>query len=59
MTDDRERMPLRDAMLALHGVRRDDDVVVTSMGAARESIALGTQALDLPLIASNLDLIAR
>ena len=49
-----ERMPLRDAMIALHGARRADDVVVTSMGAAREWMELGAGALDLPLVPSSM-----
>jgi thiamine pyrophosphate-dependent acetolactate synthase large subunit-like protein len=49
-----ERMPLRDAMIALHGARRADDAVVTSMGAAREWMALGAQPLDLPLVPSSM-----
>lgn len=54
MNAERERMPLRDAMFALHAARRDTDVVVTSMGAAREWMTLGTQALDLPLVPSSM-----
>ena len=54
MSDATERIPLRDAMATLHGARRADDVVVTSMGAAREWMALGTGALDLPLVPSSM-----
>ena len=47
-------MPLRDALQALHAARRDDDVVVTTMGAAREWMALGTHPLDLVLVPSSM-----
>ena len=36
-----ERLPLRDAVELLHRSRRDEDVVVSSMGSAREWMALG------------------
>ncbi len=54
MSDERERMPLHDAMLTLHRARRADDVVITSMGAAREWMALGASSLDLPLVPSSM-----
>lgn len=54
MSDALERMPLHAAMLALHGARRPEDVVVTSMGAAREWMALGAGPLDLPLVPSSM-----
>lgn len=54
MSDAKERMPLHDALLALHTARREDDVVITSMGAAREWMALGAQSLDLPLVPSSM-----
>ena len=54
MSDEQERMSLRDAMLALHGARREDDVVVTSMCAAREWMALGTHPLDLVYVPSSM-----
>lgn len=54
MSGTQERMPLRDAMLALHRARHDEDVVVTSMGAAREWMELGAQPLDLPLVPSSM-----
>jgi len=56
MNDARERMPLCDAMIALHRARRADDVVITSMGAAREWMALGAGPLDLPLVPSSMGL---
>lgn len=34
-------MPLRSALEVLHGARRDADVVITTMGAAREWMAMG------------------
>ena len=54
MSDARERMPQREAMAALHAARRADDVVVTSMGAARIWMALGAGPLDLPLVPSSM-----
>ena len=36
-----ERLPLRDAVELLHRSRRDEDVVVSSMGSAREWMTLG------------------
>lgn len=54
MTSSPERMPLRDAMVTLHRARRAGDVVITSMGAAREWMALGTGPLDLPLVPSSM-----
>ena len=35
------RMPVADAVALVHSLRRDDDVVVSSMGNAREWMALG------------------
>jgi len=54
MSDSSERMPLLDAVQALHARRRADDVVITSMGAAREWMALGAGPLDLPLVPSSM-----
>jgi sulfopyruvate decarboxylase subunit beta len=52
------RMPLRDALVALRAARRDDDVVVTTMGAAREWMALDADhaphPLDLVLVPSSM-----
>jgi thiamine pyrophosphate-dependent acetolactate synthase large subunit-like protein len=48
------RMPLVPALAALHRARRPDDVVITSMGAAREWMALGAGPLDLPLVPSSM-----
>jgi thiamine pyrophosphate-dependent acetolactate synthase large subunit-like protein len=47
-------MSLRDALVALRAARRDDDVVVTTMGAARDWMALGTHPLDLVLVPSSM-----
>ena len=54
------RMALRDALVALRAVRRDDDVVVTTMAAAREWMALdaraGAHPRDLVLVPSSMGL---
>lgn len=47
-------MPLRGAIAALHAARGSDDVVVTTMGAAREWMALGTQPLDFVFLPSSM-----
>jgi thiamine pyrophosphate-dependent acetolactate synthase large subunit-like protein len=54
MSDHREWMPLHDALVALHRARRADDMVITSMGAAREWMALGAGPFDLPLVPSSM-----
>lgn len=54
MNNRRHRMPLREAMVALHRARRADDVIITSMGAAREWMAIGAGPLDLPLVPSSM-----
>ncbi len=56
------RMALRDALVALRAARRDEDVVVTTMGAAREWMALdaasgaphGANPRDLVLVPSSM-----
>ena len=48
------RMSLRDALRPLHRARGADDVVITSMGAAREWMVLGAGPLDLPLVPSSM-----
>jgi phosphonopyruvate decarboxylase len=48
------RIPLRAALVALRGARRDGDVVVTTMAAAREWMALGAGPLDLVLVPSSM-----
>jgi phosphonopyruvate decarboxylase len=47
-------MSLRDAMRAVHSARRAGDVVVTTMAAAREWMALGAGPLDLVLVPSSM-----
>ena len=54
MSAPRSSMPLRGAIAALHAARRSDDVVVTTMGAAREWMALGTQPLDVVFVPSSM-----
>lgn len=39
-------MPLMEALRILHSIRRDSDVVVATMGAAREWMKLGSHPLD-------------
>jgi sulfopyruvate decarboxylase subunit beta len=48
------RMPLPGAIAALHGARGEDDVVITTMGAAREWMALGTSPLDFVFLPSSM-----
>ena len=47
-------IPLRDALAALHAARGPDDVVVTTMAAAREWMALGAAPRDLVLVPSSM-----
>lgn len=54
MSDSAERMSQMDALRALHVARCADDVVITSMGAARDWMVLGAGALDLPLVPSSM-----
>ncbi len=54
MSQTNAQMPLHDALLALHRARGVDDVVITSMGAAREWMVLGAGPLDLPLVPSSM-----
>jgi sulfopyruvate decarboxylase subunit beta len=49
------RMGLKDAVAAVHSARRDDEVVITAMGAAREWQALGPlRPLDLVHVPSSM-----
>jgi sulfopyruvate decarboxylase subunit beta len=48
-----KRMTLVDALQVLHAVRRDE-VVITSMGNAREWQKLGTHALDFVFVPSSM-----
>jgi thiamine pyrophosphate-dependent acetolactate synthase large subunit-like protein len=54
MSDTTERMSQMEALRALHAARRADDVVITSMGAARDWMVLGAGPLDLPLVPSSM-----
>ena len=47
-------MELRGAMRALHATRRDDDIVITTMGAAREWMILGPRDTDLVFVPSSM-----
>ncbi len=48
------RIPLVPALQALRDVRRDDDVVISAMGAAREWMALGSHPLDWVFVPSSM-----
>lgn len=48
------RMPQLDALRTLHAARRADDMIITSMGAARDWMVLGAGPLDLPLVPSSM-----
>ena len=50
----RAAMELRGAIGALHAARSAQDVVITTMGAAREWLALGTQPLDFVFLPSSM-----
>lgn len=54
MSETAERMSQMEALRALHGARRASDVVITSMGAARDWMVLGAGPLDLPLVPSSM-----
>lgn len=47
-------MRLREALEALRALRRDDDVVITTMAAAREWMAMGSHPLDLVFVPSSM-----
>ena len=47
-------MPLPGAIAALHAARRPEDIVITTMGAAREWMALGTGPLDFVFLPSSM-----
>ena len=48
------RMPLAAALDVLRRARTDDEVVVTSMGAAREWVKLGSHPLDFAFVPSSM-----
>jgi thiamine pyrophosphate-dependent acetolactate synthase large subunit-like protein len=54
MTTHDPRMTLHEALLPLHRGRGAEDVIITSMGAAREWMVLGAGPLDLPLVPSSM-----
>ena len=54
MSGARPRMPLAGALAALRAVRRDDEVVVSTMAAAREWMAMGARPLDLVYVPSSM-----
>jgi phosphonopyruvate decarboxylase len=47
-------MSLPRAIAALHSARASHDIVITTMGAAREWMALGTKPLDLVFVPSSM-----
>jgi thiamine pyrophosphate-dependent acetolactate synthase large subunit-like protein len=47
-------MELRGAMRALHSARQEGDIVVTTMGAAREWMILGARDTDLVFVPSSM-----
>ncbi len=47
-------MPLKDALAALRAERRDDDVVISAMGVAREWMVQGTHPLDWVFVPSSM-----
>ena len=48
------RMSLVGALQTLHAMRRDSDIVVSAMGAAREWMTLGTHPLDWIFVPSSM-----
>lgn len=48
------RMPLVESLEILRQARRDDEVVITAMGTAREWMALGSHPLDLIFVPSSM-----
>jgi thiamine pyrophosphate-dependent acetolactate synthase large subunit-like protein len=50
MTPPPERMPLPEALAAVRAARGDDDVVITTMGTAREWMAMGSHPLDFVFV---------
>ena len=54
MSVSNQRMPLRPAIAALHAARRVDDIVITTMAAAREWMDLGAGPLDIVFVPSSM-----
>ncbi len=52
MSGSSRRMPAAEALRVLHALRRPDDVVLTTMGTARDWMALGAGPLDLVFVPS-------
>jgi sulfopyruvate decarboxylase subunit beta len=50
----RPALPLRDALRALRAVRRSTDIVITTMGSAREWMAMGLSPLDFVYVPSSM-----
>ena len=48
------RMPLIECLAALRQARRDDEVVITAMGTAREWMKLGSHPLDFVFVPSSM-----
>ena len=48
------KLSLIQALQTLHAVRRDGDVVISAMGAARDWMTLGTNPLDLVFVPSSM-----
>lgn len=47
-----DRMPAKDALVAVHRTRRDEDIVITTMSPARDWMTLPQQPRDLVLVPS-------
>ncbi len=54
MKSESERMPLQEAVAAIHAARRSDEVVVSTMGSAREWMKLDPHPLDFPFVPSSM-----
>jgi sulfopyruvate decarboxylase subunit beta len=54
MSADRIAMPIPAAVAALHAARGADDIVITTMGAAREWMTLGSRPLDIVFVPSSM-----
>jgi phosphonopyruvate decarboxylase len=47
-------MPLREVLAAVREARRDSDIVITTMGSAREWMAMGSHPLDFIFVPSSM-----